>query len=251
VGPTPKEVILYFFSLPWAVFLSLFDLLNHLYIIHTKGDISMANTIPDSQQIKEKRKQYPVCENLRNCHPLIREIKNNVWHENFRCPNLFHPEGIEKKRIMVSNTNRDRALRFLNSLFQYLEARKHEIKMCRQKYQDYDRNDQTPTIIVKGKEVEFILREKSIQYEKRREHDWESKYSYKPTGRLVTGVLTLMNSTMTLDNAIWIADWPGPKGRVDLISSTLNVGSLIDVGNGSLEATLNVTDSIINIPTWG
>ena len=140
--------------------------------------------VSHSQQIKLIRKKYPICENLRGCHPLIKDIKNRVWRENYRYPTLFFPDGIEKKRIMVTKASKDRALRFLNSLFYYLEAIGHEIKMYQQKHDYYDRKDKTPNIIIRGQEIEFVIREKMIQYEKQREHQWESKHSYRASGKL-------------------------------------------------------------------
>lgn len=160
---------------------------NDLIVIGISAEQGKKNhPISYSQQIKEKRKQYPVCENLRGCHPLISDIKNRVWKENFRFPKIFYPEGIEKKRIMVSHSSKDRALRFLNNLFKYIEARGHEVKMYQQKRDYYNWNDQSPNLIIKGQEVEFIIREKLDQHEKEeKKSEWDSKYIYNPSGKLI------------------------------------------------------------------
>ncbi len=158
---------------------------NEEIILGASFEEKNKKNISYTQQIKEKRMQYPIYQNLQHCHPIAREIKSNGWIENYRYPKLFHPEGIERKRIMVSKALRNRALLFLNSLFIYLEDRGHEVKMYHQKHDYYGRNEISPNLIINGEEIEFIIREKMTQYEKPKEHDWDSKYSYKPSGKLI------------------------------------------------------------------
>ncbi len=66
-----------------------------------------------------------------------------------------------------------------------------------------------------------------------------------------TNVLTVSNgSTLGFGNALWIADYPGTNGTVNLTNATMNVASLIDIGNdpgASSTAALNITDSNVSV----
>ena len=74
--------------------------------------------------------------------------------------------------------------------------------------------------------------------------DTVSRYKLSPDGARdgsTTCTLTLSNNSTLNLSLMWIADYPGTKGKVIVNSATLNVnGSIFDVGNdgqGTLEAT--------------